>query len=659
MATSFLNLFRNKLVKIGSMVLLSLPLLAALLYWQTQAQFNLRLRDQILLLLDLELLLALAVFYHLPRPNYLRSVRGLIFTACNGLLASLIYFYFVSHKELKELYHVYLYKRAYPFLALALGGLLLAHLLSLSWHKLPGWYAGLRNGLHSISDTSNDPLAQFDQRWLLAGLFVVGIVLRLINLGGFPPYSDEDNHTHVALQLLNGIPVTYFRSYLLVTLPVFLSFKLLGVSMFAARLPMVLLNMLAIFPLFRLGKKVNTSVGLLAVFLFVTSPWLIATARTVREYAVLPTLLFLSANALLNLLDLDHEDLWRSIKAKTPDLIVAAGTLVYIVLIDPRSFYFIALINYFLFFLYFALDVFRNKRSKKLMAAIAGVTVLAIAGALYVVRRIAAVEKVQNNLHLAYQKIFLNSLFQNPDQNWYRLPVLGAVLLVLFVLLFAKALTQLSERSKRVEAFMYAGFGIIVLLLSFIFFASDFPVRVRYGVLMIYFMVPCVALVLFSLFRLIQLVVQRPLLQVVIFAALVCVFFVNYGSFGIIYNYHGGAGFPITGNNHFVGMPAYEYLSDKFAPGEALLSNAFYYYDEMNGNKLHQPVRLHFNNLVKEEGKSVAQVVSPYQSGWVALFPDAYPQDYGLQLGDLTLGGKNFSYHGQVGDVYLWHWTTP
>jgi len=126
-----------------------------------------------------------------------------------------------------------------------------------------------------------------------------------IPFGGFPPFVDEYAQIHTAIAIYLGQPVDYTRSFLTVSLPVYLSYRIFGMSLWAGRLPMVLINMMAIFPLYFLVKKINKGAAYISVLLYVFSPWIIAVSRNVREYAVVPLFFYLDALVLIDLLDWD------------------------------------------------------------------------------------------------------------------------------------------------------------------------------------------------------------------------------------------------------------------------------------------------------------------------------------------------------------------
>lgn len=99
---------------------------------------------------------------------------------------------------------------------------------------------------------------------LLALLLVAAFVLRVMNLTGLEPYSDEGSHLISALEIndhgkptvvLNGMETTgYFRVYALSYLLAFL-FALFGKSLFIARLPGVIISTLTIVPFYFFGPE--------------------------------------------------------------------------------------------------------------------------------------------------------------------------------------------------------------------------------------------------------------------------------------------------------------------------------------------------------------------------------------------------------------------
>ena len=493
---------------------------------------------------------------------------------------------------------------------------------------------------------------------LLLAFFLIGILLRLVNLGEFPLYSDEDNHTHVAIQLLNGVPVDYFRGFFPVSLPVFLSFKLFGISIFAARLPMILLNMLAIFPLYKLTARLNQLIGLLAVFLFITNPWVITAARTAREYSVLPLLFFVTSNLLIDLLDVENLSPRAYFAEKKAKVFFALAILVYVIFIDPRSWFTLALLSYLIFFGLIFLDLARRPqyRTRLIIAAVVLASVF-IGIVFQTLRSQKMTDFSKSPFSLVPKFESLQTIIADPFANSYWLPQIGYLILAFVLLLLVVSLPTFSEKKSRVILFNVIAFIGVTVFFVFIFFNAYVQFRFRYGILLVYFIIPCVAIFIYSVSRLIK-PKNTALSTMIPLTLLTAVFFVNIPSIQAIYNYQGKGRHPVSGNAHYRYGSAYEYLASKILPGEALLSNSFYYVDEMNGNRLQNPQRIEFNTVFREERKSIKQAVNAYKTGWVAVYPDTLLEKLGFENGDFVVGDKSFEYHGRIDDVYLWHWKT-
>ena len=119
-------------------------------------------------------------------------------------------------------------------------------------------------------------------------LLVLGAALRLWNLDALVPYADEYRHLNAAKSWMAGEPlsqIAYRRSLYTVTLPVYISFRALGVSLWSARLAGVIVHLLAVIPIYLLARRIGKGVAILAVGLYLVDPWLVLTSRLVREYA--------------------------------------------------------------------------------------------------------------------------------------------------------------------------------------------------------------------------------------------------------------------------------------------------------------------------------------------------------------------------------------
>ena len=270
-----------RVLKIGLWLLLAMPLIYIAAKAAQPAGFAaVRLREQLLAYAALQAMWLLWMSNRLPAaPNATRALiagtPAWVGALANTVLAGVLLWARLAAPQTLAQAGLTEFGMASPFL-LALFAL--ATLAALAVRAVPAgqplgqtWRAWAVKPLDWHDDLFS-PRAAAIAVWVL---FAVGVAIRLVNLGGFPPYPDEDNHTSTALELLRTGTTTYTRSLLTVTLPVLVSFKLLGVSWFEARLPMVLLSMASVWPLYAIASRVNRSVGVLAAFLFAISPWMI------------------------------------------------------------------------------------------------------------------------------------------------------------------------------------------------------------------------------------------------------------------------------------------------------------------------------------------------------------------------------------------------
>ena len=137
------------------------------------------------------------------------------------------------------------------------------------------------------------------RKWLLAGVLILGLLLRIISLGthpaGFTP--DEASFGYDAYSLLQtgrdqwgeSWPIS-FRSFGDFKLPLYTylslpSIAIFGLNEFAVRLPNAILGTLAIVLTYYLTKKLfnNESAALFGAFLLAISPWHVPLSRGAFE----------------------------------------------------------------------------------------------------------------------------------------------------------------------------------------------------------------------------------------------------------------------------------------------------------------------------------------------------------------------------------------
>ena len=157
-------------------------------------------------------------------------------------------------------------------------------------------------------------------RWRLLVLFPISafIILALIRLKVYPLqfWVDELYHVFAAIGILTtGQPILpsgllYERS-IITTMLTAGSFKLLGISEFAARLPSTIIGILSIIATYVLIKEIYSQrIALLSVFFLSISPWQLYWSTNARMYILLQLLYLIFLYAGYRLLkELKNKDL--------------------------------------------------------------------------------------------------------------------------------------------------------------------------------------------------------------------------------------------------------------------------------------------------------------------------------------------------------------
>jgi len=278
--------------------------------------------------------------------------------------------------------------------------------------------------------------------WVLAvaGIILAGFLLRMSNLDGLGAYIDEYRHLRAAKYLIDGgslAEAEYRRSLYLVTAPVFYSYKFFGVSLWAARLPGVLFNSLAMIPLYMFAKRINKPVAVLAVALFASSPWMVATSRVIREYGYYPFYFYLGVYLMVLLFEGLPAQIviikdWRKIFNRKNTLIITllTGFMVFALLAGREQCHRgcdtlrIIGLTYLAFGLVCLIKLDLRNRSNIIVLVTSALIIPILA--LSFTSSFAQNIGVNKNLNLYY----VNLLFNNPEQQWYfdRVLFIGVIL---------------------------------------------------------------------------------------------------------------------------------------------------------------------------------------------------------------------------------------
>jgi len=246
-------------------------------------------------------------------------------------------------------------------------------ILSIIYIGLGVWF-----NRHKLSLNLKESVSNKDKIWhhilIILTCLAVGLALRLPKLDYLDPYTDEYAHLNTAKRLVEQnwqLKEYYSRSYYLVTVPVAIGFEILGISLFNARLVGVIINLLALIPLYLIGRKINKYFGFVVCILYATNPWLIATSRTVREYAYFPIIFFTIFLTFLNFLeslpkriDISNDRKKIFSKQNLYRLLTLTLFIVYGLKINPDSTFKIVYLFYVIGWMFFMFRLnLKNKRN--------------------------------------------------------------------------------------------------------------------------------------------------------------------------------------------------------------------------------------------------------------------------------------------------------
>lgn len=487
----------------------------------------------------------------------------------------------------------------------------------------------------------------------LSVCFLVGLTLRLINLDGFPPHVDEYIHTHAVKLILDGEKLFWRRGFLTVNIPILISYKLLGISQWTSRFPMVVLNMIGIFPLYALTRKINFSVALFSVFLFISSPWIIGASQITRDYAAAPILFFLPATLLFDLLNWENfngaqyfkKNWWRGATL----LII----LVHIVL-DRESVLNIAISVYAIFGLIALLKLLKQN-PPKWMKVSTPFAIMVLIVLLLERSRVLAMFLRSGSIIYRWSPIYLNILLKSQVHHWYSWQFIGVIVILVSLVICIDAILRPYKENKFVVLFIFGNFMAILIYLTLFVSTPSLPARIRYGVLLEYWYVPLCALFLSLLFGILKKLFLKRWQSTSLMIILILVLFINYSSINYLHNFSGGT-HNITGNPHYIIEPAYQVLKAELTEKDVLLSDFAHRYDEINDQMFPDIDMISYYSYVFGEKNDPLTIVNEFQQGWLALSSNTRFGRYGIPVSSFIHNGKFVKFVGLFGDIYLWQW---
>lgn len=442
-------------------------------------------------------------------------------------------------------------------------------------------------------------------------LMLLALALRLPNLSALDPYTDEYPHLLAAKQIVENTTLMdepYTRSYYTVTLPVTLSFQLIGQDLTTARIPGAIFNVLAMIPLFLIVKRINRKTAYLALLLYAVSPWIIAVSRNVREYAYYPFYFYWLIFAMLKLLE--------TLPAKLASLgpILNRSTIlwsiplifapVFALVIDPLSTFKIALLAYlpFIFLISSKIDLSSKYIKRLLLLLISGL----IIGIYQFSTSQAAVD-----LSPTYSNYWLRLFFGNPGQQSYFNLIPLAQPLILISALFGSILVF---RKNKAPIFFTSLFG---LFLYFFVFHFDRYFRPRYAFSVQFWYIIVMAIGLGILIHLIQKHIPHNSLRTGLIA-IIFILTINplQSVVPITHTQHGYV--PITFEFHDRVEPVHKYISENIDENQVLISSNYHNYLRWQNDISFLKIYIYRHNMSAAED-FFAYLTSNYESGWVIL----------------------------------------
>ena len=503
--------------------------------------------------------------------------------------------------------------------------------------------------------------------WLLvAGFVIAAFILRVINLEALPPHLEEYQHLIAAKQLLAGIPKDeiYRRGMYLVTLPVKFFFSFFGMQIWAARLPGVIVNSLALIPLYWLVRRYNKTVAIISALLYITSPWVIALSRPVREYAYQPLMYYLVlASALFLLSNIRQGFLlseWRSlfVKKNLWALAILFFFVLFVVLIDPFSSFKIVALLYLVFGIFFLARLdFQDKRNKLILGILRGTGILFVGVFSAVLLTNPAISAMFGNPFKALQiadlfgnfrngnaKLLFGQFFFQPPTQWYYERILLFPLLSFFFAIWWGWRTRMNNP---IPWFLFVLYVVSLMAFALLY---TFIYAPRFFLHLQLWYIPLLALGVYGWYLVSTVLVKNAKWRVLVWAFVVLAT-VNFQQLAI----HTQSGMmSVTAAVHMSFDEVDAYLRTHVAPEDVLLSKFYWRHVTFYGEP-------EFANMY--ETSYDESLIAMYESGWIVVDETRYwAYRKVLKRKNFLVGGVELEYIGEFPDPtsglsnFVWHW---
>lgn len=527
------------------------------------------------------------------------------------------------------------------FLGILNFALLSLPLCIIIWGRRTELYQSIQREFTPTSQQTNK------REWIaVVALMALVFVLRAPNLEILFPSVEEYSHINAAKQIIQGAPIgsVYERSLWLVTLPVSLMFRIFGYKLWAARLLGVVVNTLAVIPLYLITRRMNRSVAILSILLFATSPWIIAMSRVVREYAYYPFYFFWIIYGMILLLEeipnqfhIDRD--WKIVlKPKVLFLVLSfALPLVYVIRVDQLSTFQLILIAYAVLVLFIFLKMdFRYRKNLPVVLMLIGV---ALVGMYLWSSRFDA----SGTLNL----IPLNYFFMNSPQQWY---FERAAIIPLLGLLGVAAASVLIWRTNIIPLFVLTLYGSF-LAFFIVFMKRFFAPRHLSTAELWYVILMAIGLYLIWLFLQTYPSLRGKWSQTLIVIALAGAV-INVQQVFVPLTSHDPA-MPITEDYHNDLTDLQSYMLANVKPGDVLISSRIYSrYVEWVGTPTFREI---YDFQVKSTEADVLSFVDQYDSGWI-IIDNARIERAVFSPGAVFLDNDRIEYIGLFDDEHVWRW---
>jgi hypothetical protein len=484
---------------------------------------------------------------------------------------------------------------------------------------------------------------------ILTGVLILALLLRIFNLDGLPPYADEYAHLLAAKDLLNGVSLSdvYQRSLMVVTWPVVLSFRVFGMDLWAARLPGVLFNVLAILPLYLIMKRINRPVAVLAGLLYATSPWIIAVARNVREYAFYPFYFYWLVYAMiLFVMDFPARFVFSDYKKLLTSRLIALGSVIllpvaYALFIDNMSTFKVFLMVYpaFGIVLLSKMDL-----SSRLNRIVIGILMIVLLLAIYGLMAGGVIAAIQPQFDSYPSNYFLF----NARQQWY----FNRSAVIPVIAMFGAVLLGLRLRRRN----FLPAFWVTVLLASIIFFFLFFDhyFRPRYVLSVEFWLIPVLACGLFVFWTGMRSFLPSQIARITVLVLLLLVSF-NPSQTLLPTLYESIGYMPITEEYHDDVAHAQSYLLDRVDGENVLISTVYGHYVKFLGAPVFRET-YPYDRSYKDPQGYVRSIIQQHESGWIVLDDRRYLLSKPLPLKSIDVDGKTVVFDGIFAGQYIWHW---